>query len=198
MPKRSNLLRLICIAAAGMLATGQAAMAEPQEIKVVEHADTDAVTDTGDKGDTAGDILTFANDVYDADDKAKVGSDQGICFRTLVGKAWECFWTLSLDKGQITVEGPFLDAGTWCWPSPAAPAILPAPRATWCSKRAVPTARPTISSTASNSARAQSASREDRPDPIRLLRIGYTPIRKDEGVGLSIGSRGNLMRHRAS
>ena len=86
-------------------------LAEPQEIKVVEHADTDAVIDTGDKGDTAGDILTFANEVYDADDKNKVGSDQGICFRTLVGKAWECFWTLSLDKGQITVEGPFLDVG---------------------------------------------------------------------------------------
>ena len=114
MSNRSSLLpclRLLCIAAAGFFATGQAAVAEPQEIKVVEHADTDAVTDTGDKGDTAGDILTFANEVYDADDKNKVGSDQGICFRTLVGKAWECFWTLSLDKGQITVEGPFLDAG---------------------------------------------------------------------------------------
>ncbi len=114
MSNRSNLLpclRLLCIAAAGFFATGHAAVAEPQEIKVVEHADTDAVTDTGDKGDTAGDILTFANEVYDADDKNKVGSDQGICFRTLVGKAWECFWTLSLDKGQITVEGPFPDAG---------------------------------------------------------------------------------------
>jgi len=114
MSNRSSLLpclRLLCIAAAGFFATGQAAVAEPQEIKVVEHADTDAVIDTGDKGDTAGDILTFANEVYDADDKNKVGSDQGICFRTLVGKAWECFWTLSLDKGQITVEGPFLDAG---------------------------------------------------------------------------------------
>ena len=78
MSNRSSLLpclRLLCIAAAGFFATGQAAMAEPQEIKVVEHADTDAVTDTGDKGDTAGDILTFANEVYDADDKNKVGSD---------------------------------------------------------------------------------------------------------------------------
>src|SRR6185312_17020423 len=105
MPNRSNLLpclRLLCIAAAGVLATGQAALAEPQEIKVVEHADTDAVTDTGDKGDTAGDILTFANEVYDAEDKNKVGSDQGICFRTVPGKAWECFWTLS-HKGQLTV-----------------------------------------------------------------------------------------------
>ena len=76
-----------------------------------EYASTDAVTDTGAAGDSAGDILTFANEVFDADDKAKVGTDQGICFCTLPGKAWECFWTLTLDKGQITVEGPFLDSG---------------------------------------------------------------------------------------
>ena len=25
------------------------------------------------------------------------------------GKAWECFWTLALEKGQLTVEGPFYD-----------------------------------------------------------------------------------------
>ena len=114
MSNRSSLLpclRLLCIAAAGFFATGQAAMAEPQEIKVVEHADTDAVTDTGDKGDTAGDILTFANEVFDADDKTKIGTDQGHCIRTVPGKTWECFWTLTLDKGQITVEGPFNDTG---------------------------------------------------------------------------------------
>ena len=78
---------------------------------MVEHATTDAVTDTGASGDSAGDVLTFANEVYDADDKDKIGTDQGICFRTVVGKAWECFWTLSLDKGQLTVEGPFYDSG---------------------------------------------------------------------------------------
>jgi allene oxide cyclase len=95
-------LWMVAIAASGPAA---------DEMKLVEHADTDAVTDTGASGDSAGDVLTFANDVYDADDKNKVGTDQGVCFRTMVGKAWECFWTLSLDKGQITVEGPFLDAG---------------------------------------------------------------------------------------
>ena len=79
-------------------------------VYVIEHVSTDAVTNNdGRATDSVGDILTFANEVYDADDKNKVGSDQGICFRTLVGKAWECFWTLSLDKGQITVEGPFYD-----------------------------------------------------------------------------------------
>ena len=78
---------------------------------MVEHATTDAVTDTGAPGDSAGDILTFANEVFDADDKNKIGTNQGVCFRTLPGKAWECFWTISLEKGQITVEAPFLDSG---------------------------------------------------------------------------------------
>ena len=80
-------------------------------IKVVEHATTDAVTETGKKGDSAGDLLTFANAVYDAANAKKVGSDNGWCIRTVVGKAWECFWTTFLAKGQITVEGPFYDAG---------------------------------------------------------------------------------------
>jgi hypothetical protein len=77
-------------------------------ITVVEHATTDAVTN-GSAADSAGNILTFANDVYDAADANKVGSDQGSCVRTVVGKAWECMWTTFLPAGQITVEGPFYD-----------------------------------------------------------------------------------------
>jgi Allene oxide cyclase len=114
MPKSISLLSMRLLLAAGTvaaaIATGPAG-AEPRELKMTEHATTDAVTDTGASGDSAGDILTFANEVFDADDKAKIGSDQGICFRTVVGKAWECFWTLNLDDGQITVEGPFNDTG---------------------------------------------------------------------------------------
>jgi len=80
-------------------------------ITVVEHATTDAVTDTGAAGDTAGDLLTWSNAVYDAANQKQVGTDQGFCIRTAVGKSWECYWTISLSGGQITVEGPFLDAG---------------------------------------------------------------------------------------
>jgi allene oxide cyclase len=105
------LLCVVALAVSGFLAVGPAAA--EQELKMVEHATTDAVTDTGAKGDSAGDILTFANEVFDADDKNKIGTNQGICFRTLVGKAWECFWTVSLEKGQLTVEGPFHDSGDW-------------------------------------------------------------------------------------
>jgi len=78
-------------------------------VVLVERATSDAVLDTGAKGDSAGDILTFANEIYDQDNKAKLGDDNGWCIRTVAGKAWECFWTVSLADGQITVEGPFLD-----------------------------------------------------------------------------------------
>ena len=80
-------------------------------IAVVERATTDAVTDTGATGDSAGDLYTWANSVYDAANQQQVGTDQGFCVRTQVGKAWECLWTTTLAGGQITVEGPFLDAG---------------------------------------------------------------------------------------
>ncbi len=80
-------------------------------LTLVERATTDAVTETGKKGDSAGDLLTFANALYNAGNTKKVGSDNGYCVRTVVGKSWECWWTTFLAGGQITVEGPFLDAG---------------------------------------------------------------------------------------
>ena len=92
------------------LPAGTASAAEAEHLTVVERATTDAVTDLGDKGDSVGDVLTFANEVYDQANATKVGSDNGWCVRTLVGQAWECFWTLTLAKGQITVEGPFYDS----------------------------------------------------------------------------------------
>jgi len=81
------------------------------QIHIVEHATTDVTSHIGAKPDNRGDVLTFTNDVYDANDKGKVGTDNGFCIRTAVGKAYECLWTTSLKGGQITVEGPFLDAG---------------------------------------------------------------------------------------
>ena len=78
-------------------------------IDVFEHAVTDKTTDTGKKGDSAGDILTFANPIYDGADKLKVGIDNGFCVRTVPRVAYECWWTTFLPKGQITVEGPFYD-----------------------------------------------------------------------------------------
>jgi allene oxide cyclase len=82
-----------------------------ERLQVVERALTDTTVDLGAKGDSVGDLLTFANPSYDAANKTKLGSDQGYCVRVVVGKSWECFWTLLLAEGQITVEGPFFDTG---------------------------------------------------------------------------------------
>lgn len=80
-------------------------------LHVVEHADTDTLQHIGpaSESDSIGDVLGFANPLYDAQNQSKVGSDNGMCIRTAVGEAFECIWTATLSDGQITVEGPFFD-----------------------------------------------------------------------------------------
>ena len=79
-------------------------------LHVVERATTDAVGDVAPEGDSVGDVLGFANEVFDENNANKVGTDNGTCTRTAVGAAWECVWTLTLSDGSLTVEGPFYDA----------------------------------------------------------------------------------------
>jgi hypothetical protein len=100
----------ICLALA--ICTVLAPPAGAATLKLVERATGNAThVHGGTAPDNVGDILTFYNAVYDAADKVKLGFDQGYCVRLVVGQAYECHWTLSLAKGQIAVDGPFLDAG---------------------------------------------------------------------------------------
>jgi hypothetical protein len=96
-------------AAAALFAALPAMAAE--RISVVERPVGETTVHRTADRDRIGDLLVFANKVYDAANKVEVGSDQGYCVRTVVGKSWECFWTLVLKEGQITVEGPFMDSG---------------------------------------------------------------------------------------
>jgi allene oxide cyclase len=96
-------------AAAALLAALPAMAAE--QISVVERPVNETTIHRSGDRDSVGDLLVFANKVYDAANKVEVGSDQGYCVRTVAGKSWECFWTLLLKGGQITVEGPFMDSG---------------------------------------------------------------------------------------
>jgi Allene oxide cyclase barrel like domain len=114
---RGKLLILAAAAALGALAlvvtSGAVARGNrtTAPAKVIEHATTDTTTDTGAKGDSVGDVLSFANAVFDSRNRRNIGSDNGYCIRTAVGKAYECNWTTFLPNGQIAVEGPFYDAG---------------------------------------------------------------------------------------
>jgi len=99
---------LVVAAAAGTVPAG--AGGGPTVIRVVERATTDEVIDVGAAGDSAGDLLTFANKLYDKSNTSKIGRDQGSCIRISPKRGiWQCSWTSWLDGGSITVEGPFYD-----------------------------------------------------------------------------------------
>ena len=117
MKRFASITALTAVALAVALSVGAWGKSQGNGIKgrghtvtVIEHATTDATADTGVAGDSAGDVLTFANDVFDAADANKVGTDNGYCIRTVAGTAYECNFTVFLPRGQITVEGPFYDA----------------------------------------------------------------------------------------
>ncbi len=98
-------------AAALLLCAAALPAGAAEQLKFVERPTNETTVDIGMKGDSVGDLLTFANPVFDAANVTQVGSDQGYCVRVVVGKSWECIWTLILKSGQITLEGPFFDAG---------------------------------------------------------------------------------------
>jgi hypothetical protein len=106
-----HVLPLVAVLCATGFAAGCGDDSETTTMSLIEHAETDVVRHIGPakEEDSAGDILAFANPVFDSANKKQVGSDNGSCVRTAPGKAFECIWTLTLDEGQITVEGPFYD-----------------------------------------------------------------------------------------
>jgi len=108
---RRLLTAAAALAAGSLLLIHPVGAEEMQKLHVIEHAGGEVVTDLGAEGDSAGDLLTFENEIYDEADGKRVGSIHGWCIRVVVGKSWECVWTLFHDDGQITVEGPFFDAG---------------------------------------------------------------------------------------
>ena len=90
---------------------GTRAVTRPVTIRVIEHAVTDRVTDTGKRGDSPGDLLTWHNPIFDGANAKRVGHDQGDCIR-ISPKAgtWECRWlTYIAGRGAIMVEGAFFD-----------------------------------------------------------------------------------------
>jgi hypothetical protein len=109
--KAQYLVPIAVVCAVGLLSACGGG-SDPETIELIEHAETDTVRHIGpaNEEDSAGDVLAFANPVFDSSNAKQVGTDNGQCVRTAAGKAWECIWTVSLDGGQITVEGPFYDA----------------------------------------------------------------------------------------
>jgi len=62
--------------------------------------------------DLIGNSLVFHNEIFDYNNTHRLGTNQGRCIRMKTGKngKWECYWSIILNDGQISVQGPFLDA----------------------------------------------------------------------------------------
>lgn len=86
--------------------------ADPQTLVTIADARTDKarVIDTGEPGDSVGDILAFDQPLLDKN-RNPVGNNSGICIRTQVGHSFQCQWTLSFRDGTIQVAGREFDEG---------------------------------------------------------------------------------------
>jgi hypothetical protein len=103
----------LIVAAIGVsIARTSRSVTEPMRLHVVERPLTDVVADVGRPGDSAGDILTFHNPIYDATNTKRIGHDQGECTRISPNAGtWQCRWlTYIAGHGAIMVEGAFFDS----------------------------------------------------------------------------------------
>ncbi len=112
MNKTSFSVKIVLITAAtlGFVACSQET---PQTFVTIADArvNTAQYIDTGEPGDSVGDILTFDQPLLDEDMK-EIGNNSGICVRTRVGHSFQCQWTLTFENGTIQVSGRELDQGT--------------------------------------------------------------------------------------
>jgi len=113
LPRGCQIAVATCLLAAlGMLGGANFAFAG-ETLHVVERQLTDTTIHLGAKGtpDSMGDMIVFANPIFDSTNAHQLGVLQGNCVRVIVGKSWECFFTLVLANDRVTLEGPYADSG---------------------------------------------------------------------------------------
>ena len=112
--RKTLLVGAVVVAVIGTALTisfaGNRALTQPTRLHVVERAITDKVINTGKRGDTSGDLLTFHNPIVNTNGK-RIGHDQGDCIRISPHQGtWDCRWlTYLAGRGAIMVEGAFFD-----------------------------------------------------------------------------------------
>ena len=99
--------------ATGILLLSACTQKEPQLFITIADARTSKaqLVDTGEPGDSVGDILVFDQPLLD-EQKQQIGTNSGTCIRTRVGHSFQCQWTLTLETGSIQVAGREFDQGT--------------------------------------------------------------------------------------
>jgi hypothetical protein len=84
-----------------------------ESLRVIEHETATKTIHQGGPGesDSVGDTLVFANPLFDSTNKRQVGVVEGSCVRVIVGKTWECLFSLVLGENRLTLQGTYNDEG---------------------------------------------------------------------------------------
>ena len=100
------------VLSAGVLGAVSCSRQEPQDLITIADAriHTARSIDTGEPGDSVGDILVFDQPLLD-EQRQTIGNNSGTCIRTRVDHSYQCQWTLTLENGSIQVAGREFDAG---------------------------------------------------------------------------------------
>ena len=99
-------------------------------IKLIEHAETDTVQHIGPpkEEDSAGDVLAFANPVFDSSNKTEEGTDNGACIRTAPGEAWDATTWSQLKRRRAAADPAARSRASsieYSWPSSLPMAVKP-------------------------------------------------------------------------
>lgn len=103
---------MLSLLAASTLSLTACTPESPQKLVTIADARVSKAqfVDTGEPGDSAGDILVFDQPLLD-EHEHPIGTNSGICIRTRVGYSFQCQWTLIFKNGNIQVAGHELDQG---------------------------------------------------------------------------------------
>ena len=113
MRKQTNLITSIVLMLTVSMGLSSCASSTTQRLVTIADARQSPAefTDTGDEGDSVGDILTFDQPLLDHAG-VQIGTNSGVCIRTRVGHSFQCQWTLVFNNGSIQVAGREFDEGT--------------------------------------------------------------------------------------
>ncbi len=100
------------ILAAGVLLLSACTRGEPHILITIADARISKAQfiDTGEPGDSVGDILAFDQPLLDPQQQP-IGTNSGSCIRTRAEHSFQCQWTLTLEDGSIQVAGREFDQG---------------------------------------------------------------------------------------
>jgi allene oxide cyclase len=102
---------LAAMAAAGAGATSGGSAQTPRTFDVVERTTAVQFVDAAPAGDSLGDTVIAASDLFGASNR-RIGTAHWTCVRTNVGRLRQCTLSYFFARGMLALQGPYRDDGT--------------------------------------------------------------------------------------